>query len=246
MRRMAPLKYQYGRLSSRQPSAGIERGREDWRLTRHPDGSRTMRVLALVDDGPLMRDVTYSLDPGGRPTDVYLRLQLTDRAVGTGYFHLDGETLEAVTWSAAAGRARQTLRVPPRFQLITHAVMLDGWVAWAGDLGARGEQRVTAYHAATSWQGPEGPLGRLVTLRLISRGEETITVPAGTFKAHRIRLEADQIPDLPVEFWVAGKDHLLVKSVWPRGDREYLLVTQTADPLSERADQVSGPVARLP
>ncbi|MEM7483473.1 MAG: hypothetical protein AAF481_20125 [Acidobacteriota bacterium] len=220
---MSELEILQGRLVYRKLSTGVERGREDWTLTCNRDGSRTLRCLAMTDDSRFVRDVTYTVGTDSRPVDVFVRLQVGERRIGSGYFATDGDRLRVVTDGEANGRSQQVVAIPPRFHIMTHAVMLDGWTFWAYDSDAGGEQVLTVYNTSTRWDGTDGPLGRVEPLRVQLLGEEEIEVPAGRFAARHFRVASDVLDVPPSDIWVTGKDNLLVRYVWQEFDLEYVL-----------------------
>ncbi len=223
---MSELKYQYGRLSYRKKSTGAEHGREDWWLTRNRDGSTTMRSLAMTDDSKLIRDVIYTRGPDGRPTDSFIRLQVGELLVGTGYIRVHGAKMEVVTDSVNSGRTLQTIDVPADFfSITTHAVMLDGWIYFNYDRSVGGEQLRAFYNTSTRWNGADGPLGRLENNRVNFIGDEEITVPAGTFKATHFTLDSEALKVPTSNIWVAGEDKILLRYDWGEFDLEYLLVS---------------------
>ncbi len=228
---MSEIRYARGRLSYRRKSTGVERGREDWNLTRNRDGTRTMRCLAMTDDSRVVRDVTYTLDANANPVEAFIRLQVGDRWIGSGYFRIDANRLRVVCDGATTGRALQTIKTPPRFHIITHAVMLDGWAFWHYDLEKGGALAETVCNTSPMWNGVTGPLGGLETALVNYVGVETITVPAGTFSARHFRLDSDKTisPDgskTPTsDLWVTGEDNLLVRYDWDGLDLEYLLTS---------------------
>jgi hypothetical protein len=221
--------YQHGRLSYRKRSTGVERGREDFSLTRNRDGSRTLRSVAMTDGSRFVRDVTYTLGADERPADVFVRLQVGGSLVGSGYFRTEGDRMRVVTDTAEAGHTEQVVPVPRRFHVTTHAVMLDGWHFWAYDLAKGGEQTITVYNTSTRWNGTDGPLGRIEPLRLRFVGEEDVTVPAGTFPCRRFTLDSDTVKVPTSSIWVTGEDNLLVRYDWGELDLEYVLVSWTRE-----------------
>jgi hypothetical protein len=221
---MSELKYQYGRLSYRQKSTGIERGREDWWLTRNRDGSTTMRALVMTDDSKFVRDVIYTRGADGRPTDVFIRLQVAERLIGLGYFRVQGETMQVIVDGDEAGHVAQTLKVPTDyFSIITHAVMLDGWVIFNYDRARGGEQLRMCYNTSSHPNGTDGPLGRLENLRVRFVNEEEMEVPAGRFKATHFQIDSNH-KDVPTShLWVAGQDKILLRYDQSELDLEYIL-----------------------
>jgi hypothetical protein len=217
--------YQHGRLSYRKRSTGVERGREDFWLTRNRDGSRTLRSVAMTDDSKFVRDVTFTLGADERPADVFVRLQVGAALIGTGYFRTEGDRLRVIVDGAETGHTEQVVPVPPRFHITTHGVMHDGWPFWAYDLAKGGEQIITVYNTSTRWNGTDGPLGRLESLRLKLVGEEKLEVPAGTFPCRRFTLDTDTVKVPTSNIWVTGEDNVLVRYDWGELDLEYVLTS---------------------
>ena len=220
----AAFSYSRGRLAYFRKSSGTERGREDFALTRNRDGSRTLRCLAMTDDSLFVRDAVYTVSAQGRPVDVLVRLQVRKRWVGTGYFRREQGRLRAVTDNADEGPKLETLEVPDRFHIMTHAVMLDGWTFFAYDEAKAGEQEITVYNTSTRWDGTDGPAGGLEPLKVEALGREDLRVPAGTFPARVYRVCSEVIDSPPAQLWVTGDDNLLLRYDWPGLDLEYRLV----------------------
>jgi len=219
-----PFRYMHGRLSYRKKTgAGFERGREDWWLTENRDGSRTMRTLAMTDDSKFVRDVIYTLGADRRPLQVLIQLQVDEQLIGTGYFRVSGDTMNIVTDGVDTGHTIQSVKVPQRFHVLTHAVMLDGWPAWAFDEASGGTQSIAVYTTSPLWNGTSGPLGRMTQQRFTLLGSEQITVPAGTFQARHFRFGDDEDPGRASHVWVTGENNILVKYDWPPYEMEYLL-----------------------
>jgi hypothetical protein len=221
---MSYLKYQYGRLSYRHKSTGNERGREDWSLTRNLDGTVTMRCLAMTDDSMLVRDVIYTRSKEGRPVDAFIRLQVADRLIGSGYFHIRDGAMDVIADGNKTGHSVQTLIVPPDyFSIATHAVMLDGWMYFNYDRLLGGEQRRMFYNTSSRLDGADGPLGRVETCRVNLIGEEEVEVPAGRFKAAHFQVDSDNLEVPAASLWVAGEDKILLRCDWHELDLEYVL-----------------------
>ena len=219
-----PFRYIHGRLSYRKKTgSGIERGREDWWLTENRDGSRTMRTLAMTDDSKFVRDVIYTLGADERPLQVFVQLQVERQLIGSGYFRVAGDTMNIVTDGIDTGHTEQTVKVPRRFHVLTHAVMLDGWPSWAFDTVLGGTQTIAVYTTSPLWNGTSGPLGRMTEQRFTLIGTEQITVPAGTFQARHFSFGGDEDPQHASHVWVTGENNILVKYDWPPYGMEYLL-----------------------
>lgn len=229
-----PFEYLHGRLSYRtKTGSGVERGREDWWLTRNRDGSRTMRTLAMTDDSKFVRDVIYTIDVDERPLLVLIQLQVGSQLVGTGYFRVAGDKMTVVTDAVDTGNTVQVVDVPARFHVLTHAVMLDGWPAWALDMEQEGGQTIAVYTTSPLWNGTSGPLGRMIEQRFTLLGSERITVPAGTFEARHFASGDGSDPERGSHIWVTGEDNILLRYDWPEHGLEYLLESLTAEPSPE-------------
>jgi hypothetical protein len=223
---MLNLKYQYGRMSYRKKSTGAERGREDWSLTRNCDGTVTMRCLAMTDDSKLVRDVIYTRRKDGHPVDAFIRLQAAERLIGSGYFRVQGGSMDVIADGDETGHSVQTLTVPKHFfSIATHAVMLDGWMYFNYDREKGGQQLRIFYNTSTRLDGADGPLGRMETCRVELIGEEEVEVPAGRFKAAHFQMDSDNLEVPAASLWVAGEDKILLRCDWRELDLEYVLTT---------------------
>ena len=221
---MSKLKYQYGRLSYRKKSTGGERGREDWSLTRNRDGTVTMRCLAMTDDSKLVRDVIYTRRKDGRPVDAFIRLQVADQLIGSGYFRVQDGMMDVIADGNETGHSVQTVNVPEDFfSITTHAVMVDGWMYFNYDRSTGGEQLRVFYNTSTRLDGADGPLGRVETCRVKFIGEEEVEIPAGRFKATQFQVDSDNLEVPASNIWVAGEDKILLRCDWRELDLEYVL-----------------------
>ena len=220
-----------GRLDYIHDDAGLN-GREWFTLTVHTDGSRTMRALTAMDDGKVLRDVTFSVDKDWHAKDCFIRLTVNDRFQGSGWFRFTGTEVECESWFEGGGRVSQRWPVDgPVPMFVNHSVMCDAWGAAAFDMKRKDEvqsfyPRLTSSPLADGSSGPM--LGHTTTMTpepgrmdVQYLGEETITVPAGTFKCARYMLNPGKIPRF--EMWVHGPDFLMVQLRWDRRAKWYRL-----------------------
>lgn len=188
-----------------------------------------MRTLAMTDDSKFVRDVTYTLGEDGRPLRVFEQLQVDGLLVGSGYFSVTGDTLTIMTDGFDTGHTVQKIKVPERFHILTHAVMLDGWGYW-GFVGDKpGDQIKDVYSTSPLWNGITGPLGHMVKSRMTYVGKEQVTVPAGTFEARHFIAGDDKDHSNISHIWVTGEHNILVKYDWPPREMEYLLESLTIE-----------------
>jgi hypothetical protein len=194
-----------------------ERGTEEWILTHHVDGSRTLRTMVKIADTGVLRDMIITVDENFRPKEAYMRLWVKGTFVGSALYVITGEQLEATVLTPHNGRLRQQLRVPQHFSFVGHPVAGDGWHFWYYDLARGGEQEVTVYNPETLGGGSGSILGVLQQLKAKFVGEQEVSVPAGKFTCHHYELGG------AFHIWVTGEDRLLVRMTLPRADVEYLL-----------------------
>lgn len=206
-----------GRYLYRTLSEQKERGGEQWRLSVHPDGSRTMRMFVRIADTGVLRDVTYRVDPGFRPKEMYTSLWVKGKPAGSGLYTVTGNRLEAIV-NGPHGRLTQEVAVPERFSMVPHPVATDGWHFWYYDEAKGGVQEGSVYNPDTLGAGAGSILGVRQSLPLRLVGREEVTTPAGTFATRHFEMAG------AFQIWVAEADAMMVRMTLPAADREYVLV----------------------
>jgi hypothetical protein len=215
-----------GRLLYKRKSTDSVRGREDFSITENRDGTVTLLSLATTDDSKFVRHVVYTRASDGRPRDAFIRLQVNGALVGTGYFRLEGDTLHLTTDTLLTGHTVQSVKVPADFfSVVTHSVMLDGWIVHNYDWETGGLQHRAFYNTSTLWNGTDGPLGRMDTYRVMALDETQVVAPAGTFLCRHIRMDSDLLKVPSSDIYVTGRHNVLVKYDWNEFDLVYVLET---------------------
>lgn len=204
-------------------STGAVLGGENWNLTVHPDGSRTMQALNRYGSPGVQRHVTYRVDATFRPLEAYLLYWVGGQWKGSGFFSVHGDTLDAVA-NTPNGTLTHTLKVPQNFSFIPHPLSTDAWHMGYYDKKKGGTQTITVYDMDAGAAGPQALMGKLYTQKLDYLGAETITTPAGTFATDHFKI------DSAVDIYVTGPDAIMVKFVWSPADRVYELVTLEVPP----------------
>jgi hypothetical protein len=218
------MKYLTGRLLYRKKSTQTVRGREDFSITENRDGTLTMTALAVTDDSKFVRHVVYTRANDGRPKDAFVRLQVDGALVGAGYFRVDGDLLHITTDTSMTGHTVQSVRIPTDFfAVVTHSVMLDGWIVLNYDWETGGPQHRTFYNTSTLWNGTDGPLGRIETYRISTFNDVDVAVPAGRFPCRHVRMEPDLLNVPASDIYVTGRHNVLVRYDWNDLDLEYVL-----------------------
>jgi len=193
-----------------------ERGREYFSLTLQQDGSKVLHAHCEIDDAPMVvRDIVLSVDADSYPLDCHCRLTVGHKFEGSGWFRFAKHYAECEVVNQRDGRVSQKLDLEqPIRWLGTHPIVADGLACKIFDLSQGPGKQLFKDMALTSpdHRGATGPLLFKLGYGLQYVGEETITVPAGTFNCHRFRY-TDTAGELPEEHpqydvWCT-KDHFI-------------------------------------
>ena len=198
-------------------SSGAVLGGENWNLTVHPDGSRTMQAINRYGSPGVQRHVTYRVDAKFRPIEAYLLYWVGGTWRGAGLFSVHGDQLTAVA-NTPNGQLTHSLTVPENFSFIPHPLSTDAWHMWYYDKAKGGEQTINVYDMDGGAAGPQALLGRLYQQKIKFIGAEQVTTKAGTFATEHFKI------DNAVDVYVTGPDAILVKFLWTPADRLYELV----------------------
>ncbi|MEM9288404.1 MAG: hypothetical protein AAGA36_08705 [Pseudomonadota bacterium] len=195
-----------------------ERGREFFHFTHHTDGKVTIRANCEIEDHPsVLRDIVYSLDETGYPTDCHVRLTLDDTFLGSGWFRITKEFIECESISPDLGRVSQRVDLDePIDGFGTHPVVCDGYLLKVMDR-SKGPHRskVNCYLPSPDHRGATAPLLARVNIGTEYVGDEEITVKAGTFEAHHFRFIDDGTAGMdgqhpPYDVWVTADDDFIM------------------------------------
>jgi hypothetical protein len=204
--RWAAGRYAYTTLGD-----GRARGTEDFHLTVHADGSRSLTMWHDIFARHSQFTVNLQIDAQQRPTEAFVSYWTVAGYKGSTYIKVDGAQLSA-DYRGPAGDQQQTLAIPERFSIGTHPVAGDGWHTFNC-----GGARVYSMEATADLAKPV--LGQLTDMPCESLGAERITVPGGTFDTLHFRLGG--VSDV----WVTQQDRLMVKFITGKSDRAYTLVS---------------------
>ena len=210
-----------------------EMGREYFRVTIQPDGTRTLRAQCEMDDDRLLRDVVLTVDSRWRPIDGFVRLTIEEKFVGSSWFCFDGQLAICEGRTAEGGRLSQRITTDtPIRSLGTHALHNDTWVAgrlrqWQGDLR---DFPFVDFATSTLANGGSGP--ELVAVdpsfaSIEDHGDERVTVAAGTFDSRHIRIRVPGVDAF--DLWAGGEDCLPVRLTSDTLNQTYELVELGGD-----------------
>ncbi|MGE0583186.1 MAG: hypothetical protein AB7P31_13775 [Steroidobacteraceae bacterium] len=222
---MPPYRITRGEIGYFHRERGIT-GREAFTISAATDGSRTVRACCEMDDGGLLRDVTYTVDGAWRPRHAFVQLMLGGRAAGAGWFAFERDAID-FDGVDATGR-RHSARVPASPALAVfapHPLVIDGWQSAAFDPAGPARQ---AYHSATCSLEPDGgsaPFPAFTTKVMEFVRRETIEVEAGRFDCDHFHIHPHRKDWSPLEMWVTGEDRILCRMDWAVLDSSYRLLS---------------------
>jgi len=215
--------------TSRKPDReGQERGREQFTITKHLDGRRTMRAHCEIDDAPnVMRDVTLTMDKDWTTREAYVRLAVGDETMGTSWFRFEDTFAECEGFLKDEGRISERIEYEKPGDLFgTHPIQGDAWHLHSLDRSNGPTVKIFDRFLMSSLdhRGATGPslVWHEPGMRVEYVGEERITVGAGTFDALHFCYgergsdrpgsnEAGEHP--PYEVWTtADGDFILLKA----------------------------------
>lgn len=203
------------RYTSKKPEMlDRERGREWFAFTHHGDGTTTLRAQCEIEEPEptVLRDVIYSLDASGRPLDLHVRLTVGDAFMGSGWLRHGDGFVECESYGPSIGRLSQRVDYDgPLDGFGTHPIVGDGYLTRCMDL-SKGPHRRTlrVFLPSPDHRGATPPMIAEVKIDLEYRGDERVTVAAGSFDCRRFAfidegaMGGTQHPTY--EMWVTADD----------------------------------------
>lgn len=217
LRRAGVVRWARGRYAYTTFRDGRARGTEDFHLTVHADGSRSLTMWHDIFARHSQFSVNLNIDATQRPTEAFISYWTVDGYKGSTYLEVNGAQLSA-DYRGPAGDLKQTLAVPVQFSIGSHPVAGDGWHTFGCDAaaGTQGNARVYSMEATADLAKPM--LGQLTDMPCAALGAERVTVPGGTFDTLHFRLGG--VSDV----WITQQDRMMVKFTTEKFDRAYTLV----------------------
>jgi hypothetical protein len=145
----------------------------------------TLRAQCEIEEPAptVLRDIVFALDAQDRPMDCFVRLTIGDRFMGSGWFRMTPDFVECESYGPGIGRVSQRVETHGHYDGFgTHPIIADAYMTRQMDL-SRGPHRreIRAFLPSTDHRGATPPLIAESRLELAYIGDETISVPAGTF-----------------------------------------------------------------
>jgi len=179
------------RYTSRKPDKyGQVRGDERFHFTRHSDGKVTLRAHCEIHEPApsVLRDIVYSVDAQRRPMDCHVRLTVGDRFCGSGWFLFSEDAIECESYSPSMGRVSQRVALSaPIDGFGTHPVVADAWFLAGFDWSTTPRRSLQMYLPSPDLRGATPPLLAEIRIDAEYLGDETVSVPAGTFRTRHFR-----------------------------------------------------------
>ncbi len=191
-----------GRYACTTLEEGSACGSEDWIMTVQGDGTRTLRAYSYVTPITFQNSTVMRVDQNFRPLDGFSNLYRGGQFFGSGFFVVNGNEL-AMTVNAPNETLSDTIQVPDNFVLLLYPNSAYGWMLGAYDFEAGGVQNVTMCVLAAA-QGRSASCV-LVEEPLEYVGDETITVPAGSFDTRHLKIGKNG------DTWITGADRVVVQ-----------------------------------
>lgn len=197
------------------------RAREDWTLTVHPDGSRTMASFVDNFDADVQFNMIQRVDTKFRPLEAFQTHWVAGVLRASGHYVVNGSELRSSV-GGLANRKEETVEVPAVFSMQPHPVATDGWRGVWYDRARGGAQSGKNYNIAVAPNAPDPLRGKLEDETAEWVGTEQISVPAGTFSADHYKFRGNS------DIWIMMPDRIVVRYATVESDREYVLTKYQA------------------
>ena len=215
------------RYTSKKPEIlDQDRGGETYIITKHVDGSRTLRAHCSIDENPprVLRDSITTLDANWVPRYGFVQITVDEEFVGSSWYRFTDEVAECEGYTVKEGWISQRfeLDTQPAF-FGTHPIQADAMHTHIYDLSQGPGSNTIEMNLMCSFhhRGADGPIllqrgGGVISFV----GEEEVTVAAGTFNALHFRYGTNEDDDYmgtdihpPYHTWVsADGDYIMLKA----------------------------------
>ncbi len=212
-----------GTIAYRVKSTGVVNGYETWRLSVHPDGSRTMAATVQYAPRDIQRHVVQRVDGAFKPLEAYALYWIDGQWRGSATVNASNKKLN-INASTPSGVQTQSFEIGDTLAIVPHVLATDSWRAMIYDKAKGGTQPIPAYNFNATGEGPMGLLGKVMSYKLTYVGAENVSVPAGTFATDHYRVED------AVDLFITGPDGVLVKFIYSSIDREHHLIGYRSGP----------------
>jgi hypothetical protein len=189
---------------------GKQFGGEQWELFSTSEGGYLVHSRIAVGD--LATEVFHRVDAKRRPSFAEITKIRGDERTRT-RFNFDGNTMTARMRGSVSGVVSQTLEIPEQFFFSSPAVAAAGFVQ-APD---NDRSQISGYVTPEQF---DQAMGTLELMSWDAKGEETVRVPAGEFRARHTVLKIDRGT---YDWWFHSKLGIPIKG--QSAGVEYILTT---------------------
>ena len=209
-----------GKLTFRTLSDQRHRGGEDFRLIVYPDGSRQIFISKDFKAVNAQQTMIARVDKRFRPLQTFASYWTRDGFKGAIFVTIDGNQLQALA-DGPKGRTMHSRKVPDKIAIVHHGEVMNGWYMWP-DFAApsSGQQTISTYNLNAAPRSDAQVSGVCLDSVYSRLGNDSVTTPAGTFDTTHYQLSGGAEP---LDIWIGTEDHLLVRQIDTKNDREYLL-----------------------
>ncbi len=216
----AVLRAVAGTLECRSIAAGTPCGTDTFLMTVQADGTRTLRARAELPARGMQIDITLRVDRDFRPLNAFSQTYSEGAFLGAGFWAVDGGTMTALIRTPVR-IAEEKIPVPPAFSMLLHPVAADGWHFGGYDRAKGGRQEISRCAVGAARESIRCAFGPAL-LELVA--EETISVPAGSFRTSHYRFGDN------TDVWLTGEDLLVVQHEYRTFGIRYQLTEMRATP----------------
>ena len=191
-------------------------GFEEFRITKHHDGSRVFRAYCEFNKNPsIIRDVIQRVDKDFHPQDSTVRLTLDDKFYGSTWYNFTDSKAEYQGFTEKDGRISDKVSIDRNIRGFgTHALTGDAWLTARFDLSKGLGIQTFKNNLITSLNhlGATGPAFERTTSSSFKYfGKEKISVQSGDFLCYHFAFVNMSNNHPPYHLWVTEEDFIFVK-----------------------------------
>ncbi len=206
---------------------GQVRGREEFSVTIHADGRRTLRAYSEIDDAPnVVRDVVLSVDQSFRPIDCFVRISIADEFRGSSWFHFRDHEAVCEGLTTQEGRFSQRyVMLEPIAAFGTHPIQGDAFVMASVPISG-GPTSMLCHNILLCSLDHRGATGPMIMpppggIPIQFVGREKVQVAAGTFDALHFRITETTEDDTSTR---NAPGHHPPYDMWCTADGDYIML----------------------
>ena len=211
--------YDYGFINSDKL-----RGSEEWIITAHNDGSKTLQSFVDLWQLGHQTNVLMRVNKNFVPLDAFINFWRSNLYGGAVFLWAETSILSPeINLNSKivgpSGNADYQLNVPANFSLRLHPVITEGWhVAFFNKSLIKTKQLGKIYNVVTKSNGTLKGIGLLQDNLVDYKGTEVVNVPAGKFKTDHFTFY-----DGRYDIWLWSEDKIVVLYKAISNNREYRL-----------------------